>query len=899
MRLFMGTQQQQHPFASSLDLAVSPCFSIFTSILDEVELRFHSTGKSTVPFFLQAVLGEKFPHPGESVSVSVVSWKVPGRIDTLTFARPDDNESLYDYVDFAPLLVSFNPEHLLAVFAALLVERRIIFVAERLSTLSACVQAAAALLYPLSWQHVFIPVLPPALLTYCSAPMPFVVGILSESLAEVQREDTLEEVLLVELDHDRLLRSPGNDVDLLPMRHIDGLLHALQRAARAVRAATASDSIASRLLSSSVDDAARAAGGLARDEAEILTASFAEFFVELFAPIVPQLQAAPADDAVDRRHVLAAARLEERELLEAMTRTQMFERWAETRRAAPTNRGPFERRLAERLRVGVRAPSSAAAAAAAPHSPLPTPTRMASGDGWRGLLSRITDSNSAASGSSTSLNSSTSSFSAAAAAAATMPSSTSSSSTTHGISGGNSAEASYPDDIMKKGPVHVLASGRQWKRRYFVWILDICPYTPREPNARHSLDCQCRSSSLRVPTAPHWKRRSASTPSSCTSLLQHLLHHRLPLRQRRQLRPCQPQRPRRPHQRLRTPQRLPRPPRRLRRCPPPLRHSRHDGFSAETHARTQAWYQALVSLPSLLQYAQLPPGVVAAPSAAYHSPARATGASGSSARALSFPATPTSPVEASTTTINRAKSPALPATSTTATASTDSSSSGSHMAPRKPLPPVPPRPANLIAARAEGRLPTSSSSGSIASGNAGSARLPPRPLGTGIGSRSDSMPTVGTRDRSASTSDVSAFITTSTADSCIAVARFFHGRTARGSNSFERRCNSAAVFAHRHSAVSARLSAGDAKTIKHHIHRRTKHYIALFLLLLLLFFFIVETPMCKTEPSWFDLICCRIMPSFYSTDVIVIDLSYHPTQRDDATEKEEERAGWLSKPSRF
>ncbi len=45
-----------------------------------------------------------------------------------------------------------EPFHVLAIFASLLLERRIIFVAERLGTLSSCIQASVALLYPFTWQ---------------------------------------------------------------------------------------------------------------------------------------------------------------------------------------------------------------------------------------------------------------------------------------------------------------------------------------------------------------------------------------------------------------------------------------------------------------------------------------------------------------------------------------------------------------------------------------------------------------------------------------------------------------------------------------------------------------------------------------------------------------------------
>lgn len=51
----------------------------------------------------------------------------------------------------------------MTLLAALLLERRIILVAKERDTVSAAVHAAAALLYPFRWQHIYLPLLPIAL----------------------------------------------------------------------------------------------------------------------------------------------------------------------------------------------------------------------------------------------------------------------------------------------------------------------------------------------------------------------------------------------------------------------------------------------------------------------------------------------------------------------------------------------------------------------------------------------------------------------------------------------------------------------------------------------------------------------------------------------------------------
>lgn len=71
---------------------------------------------------------------------------------------------------------------MMVIFSAILNERRIIFTSRRLYRLSACVQSANDIIYPMIWQHIFIPVLPKALVDYLLAPMPFLIGVPYEVL---------------------------------------------------------------------------------------------------------------------------------------------------------------------------------------------------------------------------------------------------------------------------------------------------------------------------------------------------------------------------------------------------------------------------------------------------------------------------------------------------------------------------------------------------------------------------------------------------------------------------------------------------------------------------------------------------------------------------------------------
>lgn len=61
------------------------------------------------------------------------------------------------------------------------------------SVLSRCGHAVLALLYPFTWQHTFIPVLPASMLDVSCSPTPFLIGVLSPCLPQLL-ELPIEEV---------------------------------------------------------------------------------------------------------------------------------------------------------------------------------------------------------------------------------------------------------------------------------------------------------------------------------------------------------------------------------------------------------------------------------------------------------------------------------------------------------------------------------------------------------------------------------------------------------------------------------------------------------------------------------------------------------------------------------
>ena len=67
----------------------------------------------------------------------------------------------------ARLLWHLPARAMVSLIEALLLERRILMVAQDKDTVSTAVHSAAAMLYPFSWQHIYLPLLPLALKVLC------------------------------------------------------------------------------------------------------------------------------------------------------------------------------------------------------------------------------------------------------------------------------------------------------------------------------------------------------------------------------------------------------------------------------------------------------------------------------------------------------------------------------------------------------------------------------------------------------------------------------------------------------------------------------------------------------------------------------------------------------------
>ncbi|CBJ25874.1 conserved unknown protein [Ectocarpus siliculosus] len=147
----------------------------------------------------------------------------PGRVEvlynmgntTITFACPPPNKPVaWGSVPFEPLFQCLSHENIVILLTCLLLERSIVLKSSQLSLLTPCAEVLSLVLYPLSWSHVYIPVLPEALLGVLAAPMPFLIGV-HRSFVEGTDMDVAPYVVQVDLDND-VVEMGGEEAATMP-----------------------------------------------------------------------------------------------------------------------------------------------------------------------------------------------------------------------------------------------------------------------------------------------------------------------------------------------------------------------------------------------------------------------------------------------------------------------------------------------------------------------------------------------------------------------------------------------------------------------------------------------------------------------------------------------------------
>jgi len=175
-----------------------PCFALFSELLEHVEARWKVSPGAVFPL-LANIIAQDVPRPGMLFRVNMHSEDPKLLNEPLVLVRSDAGAAS----SLAPLFRYLSIDNVILLLSAILCEKRILLCGSSLEGISECVHAASTMIFPLQWQHIFIPLLPHDLLRYTCAPMPFIIGLRTDHLAAVL-DLPLHEVIVVSLDKDQV-----------------------------------------------------------------------------------------------------------------------------------------------------------------------------------------------------------------------------------------------------------------------------------------------------------------------------------------------------------------------------------------------------------------------------------------------------------------------------------------------------------------------------------------------------------------------------------------------------------------------------------------------------------------------------------------------------------------------
>ncbi|XP_046401204.1 DENN domain-containing protein 1A-like isoform X5 [Ischnura elegans] len=207
-------------------LSYLPWHETFYKLLNHIADLTHNSEHGDLWNFLSNVYHSHPPEPGAPLQIPFNNG-----LNTFVCQCPDlfrlpsipQNRNLTEYYN------AVDGHNMMIVFASMLYERRIIFTSSKLYRLSACVQAANAIIYPMNWQHIFIPVLPLALMDYLLAPMPYLIGV-PEPILKRARMSDLGDVVILDADNNKVT-TPFQDLESFPPDVVSSLRRQLRNRA--------------------------------------------------------------------------------------------------------------------------------------------------------------------------------------------------------------------------------------------------------------------------------------------------------------------------------------------------------------------------------------------------------------------------------------------------------------------------------------------------------------------------------------------------------------------------------------------------------------------------------------------------------------------------------------------
>ncbi|XP_056445342.1 DENN domain-containing protein 5B isoform X2 [Gadus chalcogrammus] len=139
------------------------------------------------------------PAPGRSL-------RFHGVYEPVVCQRPGPGElPLADY-PLGDAFALLGVENLLQLYTCTLLEMQLLLYSQDYQRLMTVAEGVTSLLFPFQWQHVYVPILPPSLLHFLDAPVPYLMGLQSREGADRSKLELPQEANLcfVDIDNHRI-----------------------------------------------------------------------------------------------------------------------------------------------------------------------------------------------------------------------------------------------------------------------------------------------------------------------------------------------------------------------------------------------------------------------------------------------------------------------------------------------------------------------------------------------------------------------------------------------------------------------------------------------------------------------------------------------------------------------
>ncbi|CAH1395101.1 unnamed protein product [Nezara viridula] len=189
----------------------------YYKILSELEAR-HGMPVADYYQFVRSLFYSSIPNPGLSLQFGDVIFR----------RAVDARQESYD---ISRVLQALTVPIFIKAFSTLLIERKVILVGSNISLVSDCIEGLLKAIFPFEWEHTLIGAVPSSMLELCTAPTPFLMGVIRPKNKPHPSTflplTCIEDCLVADVDNSEVIKSCGDELSILPNRLILCLKSAL------------------------------------------------------------------------------------------------------------------------------------------------------------------------------------------------------------------------------------------------------------------------------------------------------------------------------------------------------------------------------------------------------------------------------------------------------------------------------------------------------------------------------------------------------------------------------------------------------------------------------------------------------------------------------------------------